>query len=436
MANLEEANLKKYLPLFNSKRVADVLFALRRLQELSGKVPKKILKELLERDDEKITLVILDYIREKKRNLLVKEVEAFLYHTNSLIRLRAFECFLSLETEDNFNKVFKLLAVEKDEWIVCFLLKNFALTENTLYAETLKSFVNHDIPRVRAQALESLFELSPDESTVLLKVALKDEHHRVRGVAQKVLLEKGELDLSEILNDMRSEDELIARTALFVRGSMEGIETYNFLLNELKVETGFEKRLLIIRLLMEYHFPFFQDNFFTTFEKESPGIQDFMLGWYSRNKPNMDVQLQKYINREETFKEGLFALLTILRKTEQRQVETIFNYLFEKIHDERRWRLYYAMKNFSYPEIEKITSKLPPQKFKEKLAWLRCMYNCGSVQSLKEIKNLLLLGEKREKLAAIRIFGRAESMVARKFLVDHLEKEKNLLVRQKILSYL
>jgi len=109
-----------------------------------------------------------------------------------------------------------ILKNEKDEFVLAYAITACSKVQGTRNISTLKKFLSHENPRIRANTVEVLGELEGVDLLSLMKPLLKDANNRVRANAIVALKKYPNIDHVALINEMiKSSDKLMVTSAIY-----------------------------------------------------------------------------------------------------------------------------------------------------------------------------------------------------------------------------
>ncbi|HNY11129.1 MAG TPA: HEAT repeat domain-containing protein, partial [Candidatus Wallbacteria bacterium] len=114
------------------------------------------------------------------------------------------------------NELSAVLKNEKDEYVLAYAITACSKVQGTRNISTLKKFLSHENPRIRANTVEVLGELEGIDLLSLMKPLLKDANNRVRANAIVALKKYPNIDHVSLISEMiKSNDKLMVTSAIY-----------------------------------------------------------------------------------------------------------------------------------------------------------------------------------------------------------------------------
>jgi HEAT repeat protein len=203
--------------------------SLERLAE-KGVVKANILKERLHelKESESITdfLTLVHEIGEER-----SDQDSSLHSEDPSIRLAEISRIVESNEPERFRELEERLMEEEDNYVCASLILALGRVRQESSAPLIRSFLNHPIPRIRANAIESLSKLGKREFLPEIILNLDDVNNRARANAIVALKDLPYVDIIKPLSQMASSTEPKDRhSAFFAITEVDTEEAYQLLL--------------------------------------------------------------------------------------------------------------------------------------------------------------------------------------------------------------
>ncbi|MCJ8344218.1 HEAT repeat domain-containing protein, partial [bacterium] len=181
----------------------------------------------------------------------VKKDESALDSEDSRTRLTEINSIVQNRIKDRYHELETRLLIEEDNYVIASLILSLGNVLRESSVELIQSYLNSNIPRLRANAIESLSHFC--ESRYLTKVLLnlEDNNNRVRANAVLALRDFIYVDRYKVLLDMIEGDQLLMQQSAFYAITELSQEKYYSLLDSLLQRVNDAKLLENIQSFLE-----------------------------------------------------------------------------------------------------------------------------------------------------------------------------------------
>jgi HEAT repeat protein len=146
-----------------------------------------------------------------------EEQPAGLYSEDSGERLKAINKILKEEDKERYRQLEERLVVEEDNYVKATLILALGRTSQESAVPLMKSFLNHPIPRIRANSIEALASFNKPEYLTEVLLRLDDANNRARANAIIALKKMPYVNVMEPLRQMAcSKDVKDKHSAFYV----------------------------------------------------------------------------------------------------------------------------------------------------------------------------------------------------------------------------